>query len=234
MDFVAVEFFLGAIVCPPPHPFRLRRKVPFVRIKATNRAQPRFYPRLPLVRPIIAVEELRVVGDLPPPSLPTREITSTRRLPEHRHSAVHVRADEIPLPTAEMARTSHQIYALIEAADLDVEPSFVRAVMSAVRSPKQSVRLCNIRPANPAAFVTAWINKPSPGKSVYIELEPVSQPNSVTWSWHRCSLRLFSRLAHYGGLRMRFNCQPHTPLVNYMCRNPRHRRAPRKACDSLK
>ena len=44
------------------------------------------------------VRALRIISDGPTPSLPTSEMVSAMRHPQHRCSAVHVRADEIPLP----------------------------------------------------------------------------------------------------------------------------------------
>jgi hypothetical protein len=49
-----VEFFLGTIVCPPTHPFGLRREIPFIRFKAADRAEARFDFRLSVMRSIIA------------------------------------------------------------------------------------------------------------------------------------------------------------------------------------
>lgn len=75
----AVKFLDLTIVCPPPHPFRFRWQIPCVGVKAANRAQLRIDSGLTPVGPIISVEKLRIIGDLPTPSLPTREIAGTRR-----------------------------------------------------------------------------------------------------------------------------------------------------------
>lgn len=121
----AVKFLERTIECPPPHPFRFRWQIPCVGVKAANRAQLRIDSGLTPVGPIIAVEELRIIGDLPTPSLPTREIAGTRRHPQHRHPAVCIWTDEVPLPPPEMARTSHQDDPLVELPDLYSKPSFV-------------------------------------------------------------------------------------------------------------
>ena len=71
--FVSVEFFLRTIVCLPPHPFRLRRKFPFVKIEAAYPAQPRIDSRHAPMSPNDAVVELRGIGDLLPPPLPAGE-----------------------------------------------------------------------------------------------------------------------------------------------------------------
>src|SRR5450759_1307273 len=116
---------------------------------------------------IYAVRKLRIIGNLPPPSLPTREITGARWHPQHRHTAVHERADKVPLPHPTIARTRYQDDALIEAANLDAEPSFVRAV-HVRRDEARSNRLAGVivRPTDPASFVRARLNKPSPRKPI--------------------------------------------------------------------
>ena len=64
---------------------------------------------------------------MPRPPLPTSELAGSWWLPQNRYTAVHRRADEIPLPTAEMARLCHEIDPLIELSKLDAEPSLVGA-----------------------------------------------------------------------------------------------------------
>jgi hypothetical protein len=51
------------------HPFRPRRKIPLIRLEPTDGAQPRINFRLALVSTIYAITELRIIGDLPSPSL---------------------------------------------------------------------------------------------------------------------------------------------------------------------
>jgi hypothetical protein len=58
--------------------------------------------------------------------LPARELALVRRFPEHRHFAAGEWAYEIPLHAAEMARLTFQDDALMEVADLEVAPCFVR------------------------------------------------------------------------------------------------------------
>jgi hypothetical protein len=80
------------------HPFRPRRKIPLIRLEPTDGAQPRINFRLALVSTIYAITELRIIGDLPSPSLLRCKSMGTRRHPQHRHPAVHARADKIPPP----------------------------------------------------------------------------------------------------------------------------------------
>ena len=57
-SLIAVEFLDGAIVRPPPHPFRFRRKIPVIRIEVANRTQAGFDFCLPLMRPVLAAKKL--------------------------------------------------------------------------------------------------------------------------------------------------------------------------------
>src|SRR5436305_1694599 len=82
------------------------------------------------MRPIIAVEELRSIGDLPPPPLATTEIVHPRWHPKHARAEVQAGAQEKPLKPAEMARQSDQTYALVQITESNAEPA-VHAVMTA-------------------------------------------------------------------------------------------------------
>src|SRR6516225_277566 len=100
--FVSVKLFDHTIVGSPPHPFRFWRQIPFVRMKATSGAKPRFDCRRALMTPGDAVHKLRGVSDLPGPFLSTSESVSAGGPPQHGGETVHMRAPEEPLSTAEM------------------------------------------------------------------------------------------------------------------------------------
>src|SRR5262245_18394789 len=103
-----IELALGALVDPPAHPFRLGREMPFVRIESAKSAKARSDFCLSSMGAIVAVKKLRGIGDLPSPSLSTSKGPGTGRHPQHRRDAVHVRADEIPLASTEIAGLSYQ------------------------------------------------------------------------------------------------------------------------------
>jgi hypothetical protein len=113
------------IVRRPPHPFWLRRQVPFVRIEASY--QSRLDPRLSGVRSIRCVIELGCVGDLSAPGLSTAKPRRTARLPQDRREPVRDGAYKIPLPSAEMPGARNEDNPLVEAAKLDAKPAFVVA-----------------------------------------------------------------------------------------------------------
>ena len=69
---VMIKSRFKPIIGAPPHPFRLRRQRPYVRIVVAY--QPLLDPGLAQVRAADGVIELRLVShDAPPPSLPTAE-----------------------------------------------------------------------------------------------------------------------------------------------------------------
>jgi hypothetical protein len=123
--FVTVVSVRIAIVRRPSHPFRLWRKIPFIRIEVSY--QLRLDPRLSSVSPTRGVVELGLVSDLPAPGLPTAESRRAIWLPKHRDGTVSDRAHEIPLPTTEMSGARNENDPLIKAAELATKPAFVFA-----------------------------------------------------------------------------------------------------------
>src|SRR3984893_17176459 len=67
--------------------------------------------------------KLRAIGDLPPPCLATGEGSRAGRFPKHRDTPLGSRADEVPLPPAEMARDRFQIDPLVQIAELQTKPA---------------------------------------------------------------------------------------------------------------
>ena len=58
-DFlIFIEFLDGAIVGVPSHAFRLGGKIPFIRVKAANLAQPRLDFLLSSMRSVVPAQEL--------------------------------------------------------------------------------------------------------------------------------------------------------------------------------
>jgi hypothetical protein len=98
-------------------------KFALIAIESANPAKPRLDLCLAAMGRVAAVEELRGIGDLTLPPLPTSEGRSPRWHPEHHAAPVETRAHKEPLPTAEMTRASHGDDALIEAANLNAEPA---------------------------------------------------------------------------------------------------------------
>ena len=121
--FVTVVSVRIAIVRRPSHPFRLWRKIPFIRIEVSY--QLRLDPRLSSVSPTRGVVELGLVSDLPAPGLSAAKSRSAVWLPKHRHGTVSDRAHKVPLPTTEMSRSRNEDDPLIKATKLDTKPSLV-------------------------------------------------------------------------------------------------------------
>jgi hypothetical protein len=94
-----------------------------------------------------------------------------------------------------MARTSHEVDALIEAADLDAEPAVRTLWATHVRRDEARSNLLAgviVRPIDAAALVCARLNKSSLYKSVDVELETALKASALAWS-RQIALR---KLAH--------------------------------------
>ena len=89
------------------------------------------------MRAIIAIEKLRLIGDLTSPLLPTGKFRAPGGI-QRTMRVDSVGANKEPLSTAEMSLTGNQNDPLVAAADLDVEPSLGPSLplMSAVMKPE--------------------------------------------------------------------------------------------------
>jgi len=101
------------------------------------------------MRPVYARHELRYISNLPAPSLPTREITRTRRSPQNGCSAIQVGAPKVPLPTAKVALVRYQEDALIDAINLDLKPTIDRTTHFRIDNSRRDLfAAVAIRPPN--------------------------------------------------------------------------------------
>src|SRR5262245_199939 len=100
--------------------------------------------------------------------LPAGEPRGVYGLPQHRHVTARPGADEVPLPPAKMARTGDQTHKLIEPADLDATPEFVREPSLFDRDEARSNFLAPIAisPTNSAPAGCAGANNSFPSKVV--------------------------------------------------------------------
>jgi hypothetical protein len=112
------------IVGLPPHPFRLWWKIPYIWIEVSY--QSRLDPRFSRVSAVCRIVELGLIGNLPPPCLPAAKSRGAAWLPKHRHGTVSDWAHEVPLSPAEMSGARNEGDPLIEAAELDAKPAFMR------------------------------------------------------------------------------------------------------------
>jgi hypothetical protein len=91
-----------------------------------------------------------------------------------------VRANEIPLAATEMASPCCQHDALIEATKLDTEPALDTAQICGNKPRSDFVVGVFVRPGDSdRARNYAWSNKASSNKSIYIELEPAFQTDTL-------------------------------------------------------
>jgi hypothetical protein len=121
---VAVVALDIEVVRAPPHPFRLRRQVPFIWIAVTD--ETRLDLRLARMRAIIRPQELRSIGNNPPPpSLPAAKSPCARGHPEDRCPPIHDRTHEVPLHATEMAGTRDENDPLIKAISFKAKPSLL-------------------------------------------------------------------------------------------------------------
>src|SRR5262245_4332347 len=106
--------------------------------------------------------------------------------PQHRRAALHVGANEIPLPAAEMARVRHESNALIELSHLDADPSFVPATHVCCDDPRSDflveISVCPADTDRPRSGPGA--NELLSGKSIQIEAQSVLQTSTLTWARH--------------------------------------------------
>jgi hypothetical protein len=182
-SLIPVKLFGLPVVGRPPHPFRLRRQIPFVWIEFAN--QPGLDPRYSRVSPVRGVVELGLIGDLPPPGLAAAKSRRAIWLPKHRHGTVSDWAHEVPLPTTEVSRSVKKDYPLVEASKLNTKPTLV--LSAHVRGYKADGNFAPIRMRpfdSTSANVRAVSDKSLSGQPVQIQFQSILQANPFAWPGH--------------------------------------------------
>ena len=163
--------------------------IPVVGIKAPDPAYSCFDFRLPQMGAIVSIEELRLVRNLTAPVLPAGKYSSARRHPEHRRSAVHIGAHEVPLMPPNMPLAGNQNYSVVTVTNPNIKPTLIVAAhISGDETLGDRPFPIAVVPADAGGpRPSAWADESTLDQSIQIELRPGFQSSALARSRH-CSI----------------------------------------------
>ena len=147
------------------------------------------------MRPSIGTAELRKVSKiLIAPRLPPGKKPFTRRGPQHGHELVFLRANEIPLPTAKVARATDQPDGLIDPVGMNADRA-IRRFVDGLIQPGKVTQLSDCYwlddegDERASARIEADLTNPSAAdQSIDVELKPKPKGYPLHVSRHVVSI----------------------------------------------